>query len=252
MDAIHPRDLGTVLSIWAHPDDETYLSGGVMAAAATQGQRVVCASVTAGELGTDDPSSWPPERLGEVRRWEAAAAMAVLGVTEHLVLGLPDGGLADHEDRGPVLVGRLIDEVEPDTILTFGPDGRTFHPDHLAVHRWVTGAWEERGRSGRLLYAAVTTHALQRFLAVEEELGVYMTDERPIGVPTGDLALHLSLDGPGLDQKVAALRAMATQTSGITSVVSPAAFAELVREEAFVAATTSSARHVERLVEMAR
>ena len=97
---IRVTDLGTILSVWAHPDDETYLAAGVMAAAADRGQRVVCVSATAGEHGTDDPETWPPARLGPVRRWEAAAAMAVLGVTEHRVLGLPDGGLADHDDEG--------------------------------------------------------------------------------------------------------------------------------------------------------
>ena len=34
--------LGTVLSIWAHPDDETYLVGGLSAAVADAGRRVVC------------------------------------------------------------------------------------------------------------------------------------------------------------------------------------------------------------------
>ena len=65
--------------------------------------------------------------------------MAVLGVDDHRFLGLPDGALDRHEDRGRALVGQLIDAVRPDTILTFGPDGITFHPDHIAVHRWVTG-----------------------------------------------------------------------------------------------------------------
>ena len=68
-----------------------------MAAAADRGQRVVCVSATAGELGTADPATWPPDALGPVRRWEAAAAMAVLGVDEHHFLGLPDGALADHD-----------------------------------------------------------------------------------------------------------------------------------------------------------
>ena len=63
-----PASLGTILSIWAHPDDETYLAGGLMAAAADAGQRVVCVSATAGEQGTSDPRTWPPERLGAARR----------------------------------------------------------------------------------------------------------------------------------------------------------------------------------------
>src|SRR3546814_4570331 len=62
--------LGTIQSIWAHPDDETYIAGATMAAARALGESVVCASGTAGEHGTDDPLGWPSERLGAVRRWE--------------------------------------------------------------------------------------------------------------------------------------------------------------------------------------
>jgi LmbE family N-acetylglucosaminyl deacetylase len=234
--AIHPRDLGTILSIWAHPDDETYLAGGVMAAAVANGQRVVCVTATAGERGTDDPSTWPPERLGPVRRWEAAAAMAVLGVTDHRVLGLPDGALAELGVEGAGLVRALIEEVAPDTILTFGADGRTFHPDHIAVHRWVTEAWGALGAPGRLLHATVTAEARDRFADLEEELGYYMTHERPDGVPAAHLALHLDVGGSLLDQKLAALRAMATQTAGLIAAVPPATYAAMVAEEAFVAA----------------
>jgi LmbE family N-acetylglucosaminyl deacetylase len=231
--------LGTILSIWAHPDDETYLAGGVMAAATDNGQRVVCVSATAGERGTPDPEAWPPDRLGRVRRWEAAAAMAVLGVTEHRFLGLPDGELAAYDEEGLTIFGRLIDEIEPDTILTFGPDGRTFHSDHIAVHRWVTAAWHERGRPGRLLYATPTVEHLARHDELYERLGVYMSDERPSGVPTAELAFHLVLDGPDLDRKLAALGAMATQTRGVMAL-DPAVYAAAVAEEAFVDATSTA------------
>src|SRR3546814_799709 len=180
--------LGTILSIWAHPDDETYLAGATMAAARALGQRVVCASATAGEHGTDDPLGWPPERLGAVRRWEAAAAMAVLGVREHTIGGLPDGGLSDHAAEGLAWVRRLIDEVEPDTILTFGPDGSTFHPDHLAVHRWVCAAWAERPGSARLLHSVTSEEHLRRFGGLYEEWGVYMSDARPVGSPASALS----------------------------------------------------------------
>lgn len=228
--------LGTILSIWAHPDDETYLAGGIMATARDLGQRVVCASATAGENGTADPDAWPPARLGRVRRWEAAAAMAVLGVTEHRILGLPDGGLADHGDEGSAWVERLLGDVAPDTILTFGPDGMTHHPDHVAVHRWVTRTWERVGRRPRLLYATPTSEHVDRFRDLYERWDIYMTDERPAGVPTGDLALHLRLDGPLLDRKLTALRAMATQTGDAAALLGSAAYSDLVAEECFVAA----------------
>jgi LmbE family N-acetylglucosaminyl deacetylase len=235
-----PSRLGTILSIWAHPDDETYLAGGLMAAARAQGQRVVCVTASAGEHGTDDPTVWPPERLGRVRAWEAAAAMAVLGVGEHHIVGLPDGALADESEAGIAMAGALIDEVDPDTILTFGPDGITFHPDHIAVHEWVTTAWRRRGHRARLLYATTTTDFVERFRDDFEEWGAYMTDERPTGVPAERLAVHVQLQEADLDQKLTALRALATQTSGLMAMVDPDTYAAQVAEEAFIEATVTA------------
>jgi LmbE family N-acetylglucosaminyl deacetylase len=231
---LRTEELGTILSIWAHPDDETYLAGGVMAAAVDRGQRVVCVSASAGEHGTDDPENFPPERLRRVRSWEAAAAMAVLGVNEHRLLGLPDGALAQHGDDGRDAVVRLIDEVDPDTILTFGPDGMTFHPDHVAVHRWVTEAWRRRAGAGRLLYATSTVEHTTRFGDVLEQWDIYMTDQRPSGVATSELAVHVLLDGPELDRKLTALAAMATQTRDVMANFDPRIYAGLIAEEAFI------------------
>ena len=50
------RELGTILSIWAHPDDEAYLCGGIMAMATAADSQVVCVTATRGELGVTDPS----------------------------------------------------------------------------------------------------------------------------------------------------------------------------------------------------
>jgi LmbE family N-acetylglucosaminyl deacetylase len=227
-------ELGTILSIWAHPDDETYLAAGIMATAKDQGQRVVCASATAGEHGTHDPKTWPPDRLGPVRRWEAAAAMAVLGVDEHHVFGLPDGQLSDHQAEGLAWADRLLIDVDPDTILTFGPDGMTYHPDHIAVHRWVSEAWQRQGCRGRLLYATTTVDHIAEFGDLYEQWNMYMSDERPSGVRAGELAVHLRLEGSALDRKLTALRAMATQTAGLIAELDAATYAEQVREEWFI------------------
>lgn len=51
--------LGTILGVWAHPDDETYLCGGLMARAAAAGDRVVCITATRGENGSPDEDRWP-------------------------------------------------------------------------------------------------------------------------------------------------------------------------------------------------
>jgi LmbE family N-acetylglucosaminyl deacetylase len=227
--------LGTIVSVWAHPDDETFVAGGIMARAVAQGQRVVCVCATAGELGTDDPVRWPPDRLGRVRRFEAAAAMAVLGVTEHHFLDLPDGGLAEL-DPGPQVerLAAVLADVRPDTILTFGPDGATYHPDHQAVSRWAGLAWQHAGRPGRVLHRATTVDFLAAFGKDYDEWGVYMTEERPIGVPMAELAVWARLDDELLDQKIAALCAMHTQIAPSLALLGEERFRVLNQEECYV------------------
>jgi LmbE family N-acetylglucosaminyl deacetylase len=241
MAPLHPgrqvAALGTILSVWAHPDDETYVAGGIMALAVANGQRVVCLSATDGEKGTDDPDTWPPERLGRLRRWEATAAMAILGVTDHRLLGHPDGGLAALDRPGPV--GQLVDvlhEVRPDTVLTFAPDGGTFHPDHQAVSAWVDEAWREAGSSARILHEAITDEYLQRWGHLIETWGVFMSDERPVGVPVADLALDVQLTGPFLDQKIAALCAMHSQIAPSLALVGESDFRAINSRETFIVA----------------
>ena len=229
-----PAELGTILSIWAHPDDETYLAGGIMAAASDHGRRVVCVTASSGEHGTDDPVRWPPHRLGQIRRWEADAAMAILGVIEHHVLGYADGGLRADDLSAIDMIGALIDEVRPDTILTFGADGMTFHPDHIAVHHWVTTAWRSRGCDARLLYAATTIEFLDRYRHDFEQWNMYMTDERPTGVRADELGIHVRLENADLDRKITALRALATQTNGLIEMLGLDAYAEQVCEEWFI------------------
>lgn len=78
--------LGTTVCVWAHPDDESYLSGGLMAALRDAGQRVVCVTATRGEVG-DSSGALDREVLGKVRERELSAALVALGVVEHLWLG---------------------------------------------------------------------------------------------------------------------------------------------------------------------
>jgi LmbE family N-acetylglucosaminyl deacetylase len=49
-------ELGTILSVWPHPDDDAYLCPGAMAMATAAGSRVVCVTGTRGELGVTDPA----------------------------------------------------------------------------------------------------------------------------------------------------------------------------------------------------
>jgi LmbE family N-acetylglucosaminyl deacetylase len=224
--------LGSVLSIWAHPDDEAYLAAGLMARAVANAQRVACVTMTAGELGTS--AAHPdPEVLGPLRRQELRNALGKLGVHEHVILGLPDGGCAELGEDAPVdRLRRLIDGFGPDTIVTFGPDGMTGHPDHRAVSRWVDLAVEHVERPVRVLHPVVTPAHLEEFADVSTRLGL---DDSTVGVCEPDaLDVHLTLAAEPLARKLAALRAHVTQTTPVFSAIGTQRMAEWVREEMFV------------------
>ena len=222
---------GTLLGVWAHPDDEAYLSAGLMAAARRTGERVVVVTATAGELGTDDPASWPPDRLATHRRKELRRSLALLGVVEHVMLGFPDGSCEMFD--GSRQLAEIIASVRPSTIVTFGPDGMTGHPDHRAVSAWTTAAWSEAGGGARLWYATLTPDFHARWGDLNESLGLWDAGGPP-STATTDLAHHAVLDGAALDQKVAALRAHASQTRVLVENVGAATFRSWWAAEAFV------------------
>jgi LmbE family N-acetylglucosaminyl deacetylase len=229
-------ELGTILGIWAHPDDEAYLSGGLMARASDAGSRVVCVTATRGELGTPDPVEWPPERLAAERTVELARCLGILGVTEHRWLGYADGGCAGAAEGEAVgHLCEVMEEVRPDTVVTFGPDGYTGHPDHRAVSRWATAAFAKVGTSGaRLLYAAAPERRSRRWAELNARLGVFEPGYPEI-VADGALALDLVLDPPTLARKVKALAAQTTQTAGLMELIGIETYTAWVGEESFVA-----------------
>jgi LmbE family N-acetylglucosaminyl deacetylase len=233
---IDVSDLGTVLGVWAHPDDETFLTAGLMALARAAGQRVVCATATRGEHGTADPDRWPPARLGRLREYELAAALAVLAVHEHTWLDFVDGGCATVPTAlGARAVRQILDDVRPDTVVTFGRDGFTGHDDHRAVSGWVDEALAGHGRAVRLLHPTVTPAFTDRFGVLNNRFAVFGP-----GLPStrseDELALHLRLAEDVLDRKVAALRAQASQIGPLHDAVGGDAFRSWWGTEAFVLA----------------
>lgn len=227
--------LGTILGIWAHPDDEAYLSGGLMALARDAGSRVVCVTATCGELGTADPRAWPPERLAVARTAELARSLEVLGVAEHRWLGYRDGACAAVPEVAAVArLCEVIDDVRPDTVVSFGPDGNTGHPDHRAVSRWAAAAFDQAAAPGsRLLHTAVPAGWAARWRELHERVGVFGAGY-PVTVPDETLALDLTLDPVTAARKVSALAAQATQTTGLIAAMGVDTYTAWVSAEAFV------------------
>jgi LmbE family N-acetylglucosaminyl deacetylase len=230
-----PTRLGTIVGIWAHPDDEAYLSAATMAAAVDAGQRVVCVTATRGEAGSLDPVRWPPETLAEVREKELDACLRVLGVAEHHWLDYSDGGCDAVPDEDAVdRLGELFAEVNPDTVLTFGPDGMTGHADHIAVGRWTTEAFLRWAPpEARLLYATKTRAWVDDFLGVVDPGRVMMTEaEMPASEPD-ELAVHVVAQGELLERKVDALACQVSQVEQLRADGGEENFRRLMRDEFF-------------------
>lgn len=225
--------LGTILSVWAHPDDEGYCCGAIMAAALDAGQRVVCVTATRGELGSTDEQRWPPgAALAEVRTKELAASLAELGVTEHHWLDYPDGGCADvDDDEAAARLRAIIDDVRPDTILTFGPDGATWHPDHIAVSRWCHLA--TRGTAVRVFNQTNTPEWLERMSSVIPIEMVMMDDREPVSFSSDECSLLVNFDGDALERKYRAMMCQLSQIEPLLALVGPDGYRRMLAEEAF-------------------
>jgi LmbE family N-acetylglucosaminyl deacetylase len=225
------QELGTIVSVWAHPDDEAYLCGGIMAMATAAGSRVVCVTATRGELGVTDPVRWPPDRLASIREAEMAECLRLLGVREHHWLGYPDGGCAAVDiDEGAQRVAQILADVQPDTVLTFAPDGQTGHPDHIAVHHWTAEAVRRLGR-GTLHAVANTQSWLDEFLERFVEMGAIVGD--PPVAWTGPLSIDLALPPDIVDRKLASLKAQASQTELLREAAGEEYYRHVIDRERF-------------------
>ncbi|HEX5148436.1 MAG TPA: PIG-L family deacetylase [Candidatus Limnocylindrales bacterium] len=152
----------TLMTVHAHPDDETIGTGGSMAKAVAAGHRVVLVTCTRGEMGEivvpelDTPDNH--RRLGELRAVELERAMGHLGVTEWENLGYHDSDMmgrpgnldprsfwqADLDEAARRLVW-LIRRYRPDVITTYNDYGGYGHPDHIRTHDVTVRAFPRAG-----------------------------------------------------------------------------------------------------------
>jgi LmbE family N-acetylglucosaminyl deacetylase len=123
------EDKKVVMVIAAHPDDPEFGAGGTVARWARQGRKVIYVVCTNGDKGTSD-ESMTSDRLAVIREREQRQASEVLGVSEVVFLGYPDGGLEDTpEFRGKLV--RLLRKYRPETVITHDPRLRYMgHRDH--------------------------------------------------------------------------------------------------------------------------
>ena len=225
-------DLGSIVTVWAHPDDETYVAGGLMAVARHLGQPVTCVTATDGDYAATEPER---QRVAGIRRTELDLALDLLGVTDRVRFGLRDGGCHDIPDEvGSALVADVLETRRPDTVVTFGPDGLTGHLDHRAVARWTAQAVRLVCPHARLLCPSLTPEMVVADGDINDRFDVYAP-----GLPTThrdeELLLDLTVGGPWLDVKLAALQAHASQTSGLIDAVGIDRYRRWIAREPMIA-----------------
>jgi len=154
-----PGSARRLLCLFAHPDDEVFCAGGTMARAAEAGAEVMVVSATRGERGQiRDAAAATRRTLGAVREGELSAAAAELGVRRVQVLAYADGTLPQHRSSLGAAVAGIMEQFDPDTVITFGTDGGYGHPDHVVISELTTEAFRALVRGdnrGQRLYHAV-------------------------------------------------------------------------------------------------
>jgi N-acetyl-1-D-myo-inositol-2-amino-2-deoxy-alpha-D-glucopyranoside deacetylase len=186
-------DRPAVLAIYAHPDDELFHGGGMLAHLADRGVRVTLACATRGEAGKAHPSVGPVADLGAHRSEELRRSCQILGFDAPRFLGFHDSArkerLRRDDPRALANVDLLevetailgvIRDVRPQVVVTFDPHGGYYHPDHVAVHRAATAAFYSSGAPAvagdaapvRLFYSTFSLDVFREHAARTKGLGI--------------------------------------------------------------------------------
>jgi LmbE family N-acetylglucosaminyl deacetylase len=196
-----------ILVVTAHPDDVDFGAAGSVATWVAEGHEVAYCVCTSGEAGAG-PEGVPRSQVPALREEEQCAAAAVLGVSDVTFLRHPDGRLyPSHDLRRDI--SRVIRRFRPERVVGQSPErvwDRVYasHPDHLAA--------------GEATACAVYPDARNEF--AHPELMVEGYEPWSVAelwlMATGGSGATTAVDiTDAIDKKIAALRAHASQTSGM-------------------------------------
>jgi mycothiol S-conjugate amidase len=232
-----------MISVHAHPDDESSKGAGTVAKYHDEGIHCVLVCCTGGEAGDIlNPAMDRPEirdNLHQVRMDELARATSIIGYDEVVLLGYRDSGMPgtpENEDpasfaQAPLdeAVGRLVAVIRrtrPQVIVTYSDDQAGYpHPDHLRDHEITVPAFEaagdpdaypDAGPPWQPLKLYYTAWSRRRIVAMHEkflELGLESPfDEKWFERPDGDERTTTTVDITGFTlQRDRALQAHETQ-----------------------------------------
>jgi len=205
-EATEPEHPARILIVCAHPDDVDFGAGGSVAVWTRAGVEVTYCMITSGQAGSED-RTLSVEDIAAIRIEEQTAAAKVMGVTDLIWLGYPDGALEPTIELRRDL-SRVIRQVRPDRVVTQSPQltlDRIYasHPDHLAAGTATIAAVYPDARNPRshpeLLDEGHEPHAVDEIWIMG---GAGANESSRMIIDTTDV----------IDLKVEALRAHVTQT----------------------------------------
>jgi len=249
----------TILLVHAHPDDEASTTGGTIARYAAEGVRVVLVTCTNGEYGNSVAGHAPDHEEHDVdqvvahRMAELDRSCEILGIDRLELLGYHDSGMMgwpQNEAAGafwntPVAVAAdrlavLLDEEQPDVVITYDENGFYGHPDHIQANRITIAAIEASSISPKLYYPAIPQSAFAAMGEAMAAAGIEAPGSEEDGpgleLGTPDEEIGAILDVTSFTtQKRAALAAHASQTADSFFLTMPEElFAEFFGREAYV------------------
>jgi N-acetyl-1-D-myo-inositol-2-amino-2-deoxy-alpha-D-glucopyranoside deacetylase len=190
-----------LLVVVAHPDDETFGTGSLIADAARRGVEVTVCCATRGEAGQDD-SAEPVADLAVARERELREAAAVLGASRVVLLDYADSGMSGPAGAGTLAgaalddvvaaVAAVVDDVRPDVVVTLDPELGDGHRDHVRIGAATTAA--VRGRDLALYWWCLSRDLMKQWF---ERLAVEQPDSE-----------HLDLDAAGMGRPDADMTAV--------------------------------------------
>ena len=159
-----------IMAVFAHPDDELSI-GPVMAKYAREGAKVQLITVTDGRYGTGQTDLKPGDELTALRNEEVNCAAEKMGIEKPIWMGyhdqlkLKDGffGHVPYVQRLMVELDSLVRAIEPDVIITWGPDGGSNHMDHRLVGASITQVFLSKiwDKPGRLFYVGTPSSEIR-------------------------------------------------------------------------------------------
>jgi LmbE family N-acetylglucosaminyl deacetylase len=143
MNRTQSSDELSLLAVYAHTDDESFVPGGTIAKYTHEGIRVTLVCATRGEAGMlGNPPVCDRALLGKFRRSELASSCLVLEINRVCCWDFSDAKLGSYSHRD--VEGRIVEIirlVKPQVVITFGAEGITGHPDHTAISHFTTDAF---------------------------------------------------------------------------------------------------------------